>query len=56
MERFLVNLQNYGNTSSASIPVCLNEALRDGKIKPGDKICLVGFGAGLIAGAALIEW
>lgn len=55
-ERVLVNLQKYGNMSSASIPVALDEAYRDGKVKKGHKIVLVGFGAGLTWGANLLEW
>lgn len=55
MEKFVVNISEYGNTSSASVPICLHEALKSGRIKPGDKICIVGFGAGLIAGAAVFE-
>ncbi|MCI8501121.1 MAG: ketoacyl-ACP synthase III [Oscillospiraceae bacterium] len=56
MERFAVNIQKYGNTSSACIPICLDEVNRAGRLKKGDKVCFVGFGAGLVAGAALIEW
>lgn len=56
MDKFYVNVDKYGNTSSASVPIALHEALQEGKIKKGDKICLVGFGAGLIAGAAVFEW
>lgn len=56
MDRFVVNIQKYGNTSSACIPIGIDDANRSGKIKRGDKICLVGFGAGLIAGAAILEW
>jgi len=50
------NLPKYGNTSAASIPVALCEALYEGRIKKGDKVLIVGFGAGLTWGAALIEW
>lgn len=56
MERFAVNIQKHGNTSSACIPICLDEVNRAGRLKKGDKVCFVGFGGGLIAGAALIEW
>jgi 3-oxoacyl-[acyl-carrier-protein] synthase-3 len=52
----VVNLDKYGNMSSASIPVALDEAYRDKKIKKGDKLILVGFGAGLTWGANLLEW
>ena len=55
MEKFFLNIQKYGNTSGASIPLALCEAVETGKIKKGDKICLVGFGSGLTYGAILIE-
>lgn len=54
--KMLINLDKYGNMSSASIPVALDEAYRDGKVKKGNKIVLVGFGAGLTWGANLLEW
>jgi 3-oxoacyl-[acyl-carrier-protein] synthase-3 len=56
MERFFVNLERYGNTSSASIPIALDEARRTGRIKRGDYTLLVAFGAGLTYGSALIRW
>ncbi len=56
MERVYVNLDRYGNTSSASIPLALDEARRAGRIKPGDLTLLVAFGAGLTYGATLIRW
>ena len=55
MDKFFVNVDAYGNTSSASVPIALHEAFEEGKIKKGDKICLVGFGAGLVAGAVVFE-
>ena len=55
-EKVYVNLQNYGNTSAASVPIALDEALADSKIKDGDLIVLSGFGAGLTYGANLIRW
>ena len=55
-ERFFVNLQYYGNTSSASIPIAICEAVEQGKLKRGDHCVLVGFGAGLTWGAAAIKW
>jgi 3-oxoacyl-[acyl-carrier-protein] synthase-3 len=55
-ERFFVNLQHYGNTSSASIPIAICEAVEQGRLKPGDNCVLVGFGAGLTWGAAAIKW
>ena len=56
MERFFVNLDRYGNTSAASIPIALDEARRTGRIKAGDLTLLVAFGAGLTYGSALIRW
>jgi 3-oxoacyl-[acyl-carrier-protein] synthase-3 len=56
MDRVYVNIQKYGNTSAASIPIALDEALHEGRIKKGDKIMLVAFGAGFTWGATLIEW
>jgi 3-oxoacyl-[acyl-carrier-protein] synthase-3 len=55
-ERVFVNLDRYGNTSSASIPIALCEALEDRRIEPGDRLVTVGFGAGLTWGAAVIQW
>jgi 3-oxoacyl-[acyl-carrier-protein] synthase-3 len=55
-EKVYVNLHRYGNTSAASIPLALDEALADGKIKKGDIIVLSGFGAGLTCGANVIKW
>jgi len=55
-ERFFVNVDRYGNTSAASIPIALCEAIGAGQIKPGDKLVLVGFGAGLTWAAAALEW
>ena len=56
MDRFPANMEHYGNTSGASVPLLLDELNRSGKLKRGDKIILAGFGAGLTWGAALIEW
>lgn len=55
-EKVFVNVDRYGNTSAASIPIALNEALDSGIIDKGDVIVLVGFGAGLTWGAAVLEW
>ena len=55
-EKVYVNIEEYGNTSSASIPIALNEALKAGRIKSGDYVLLVAFGAGLTWGATLIKW
>jgi 3-oxoacyl-[acyl-carrier-protein] synthase III len=56
MERFVVNLDRYGNTSTASIPIATVEAAQDGRLKAGDKIAFVGFGGGLTWGAFTAEW
>ena len=56
MERFKINLDSYGNTSAASVPIALYETIREGKIEKGDYILLAAFGAGLTWGAALIKW
>jgi 3-oxoacyl-[acyl-carrier-protein] synthase III len=56
MERFFVNVDRYGNTSAASIPIALDEARRAGRIKSGDLTLLVAFGAGLTYGSTLIRW
>jgi 3-oxoacyl-[acyl-carrier-protein] synthase-3 len=56
MERFIVNLDRYGNTSTASIPIAMVEAIEKGQIKTGDKFVMVGFGAGLTWGALAAEW
>ena len=55
-EKVFVNVQNYGNTSAASIPLALDEAYRSGRIKEGDVIVAVGFGAGLTYAASVIKW
>jgi 3-oxoacyl-[acyl-carrier-protein] synthase-3 len=56
MERFFVNIERYGNTSSASIPIAVCEAVQEGRIVPGDHVVLVGFGAGLTWGALALQW
>jgi len=55
MDKFYVNLDRYGNTSAASIPLALCEALDDGTVKDGDNLVLVGFGAGLTWAAAVVK-
>ena len=56
MEKMFTNLDRYGNTSAASIPIALCEAIEQGRLLPGQRAVLVGFGAGLTWGAALLEW
>ena len=55
-EKVFVNLDRYGNTSGASIPLAVDEAARSGKIQPGDLVLLCGFGSGLAWGTALVRW
>jgi 3-oxoacyl-[acyl-carrier-protein] synthase-3 len=55
-DKVFVNLEKYGNTSAASIPIALCEAIDAGKIKAGHHLVMVGFGAGLTWGACAIEW
>jgi 3-oxoacyl-[acyl-carrier-protein] synthase-3 len=55
-EKVISNVASYGNTSAASIPLALNEAVREGKIKSGDTLAISGFGAGLTWGAAIFQW
>ena len=50
------NIQKYGNTTAASIPIALSEAWEAGKIKEGDLVCLAAFGSGFTWGSALIRW
>jgi 3-oxoacyl-[acyl-carrier-protein] synthase-3 len=56
MERMFVNLDRYGNTSAASVPIALAEAVNEGRVEPGDKIVMVAFGAGFTSGAVAMEW
>jgi len=56
MERFYLTLHKYGNISSASCAIALDEAVRDGSIQPGQYVCMPVFGGGLTWGAALIRW
>ncbi|MGN0373379.1 MAG: beta-ketoacyl-ACP synthase III [Enterocloster sp.] len=56
LEKFPANMEHYGNTSGASVPILLDEMNREGKLEAGDKIVLAGFGAGLTWGATLIQW
>jgi len=56
MEKFMVNVERYGNTSSATIPIALHEALETGRIESGDLIALTGFGGGLAWGSLIMRW
>ena len=55
-EKVFINVQKYGNTSGASIPIALHEAVIEGRIKGGDVLVFVGFGAGLTWGANVVRW
>lgn len=55
-QKVFVNLHKYGNTSAASIPIAMVEALEEGRINAGDKIALVSFGAGLTWASAMVQW
>lgn len=56
LERFLINLERFGNTSSASIPIAICEAARDGRIQPGDRLVMVAFGGGLTWASLVAQW
>src|SRR5258708_20595377 len=56
MERVYVNVDRYGNTSSASIPIALDEARRAGTLKPGMTVLMVTFGAGFTWGSMVLKW
>lgn len=56
MEKTIVNIDRYGNTSAASIPIALAEAVEQGKIVEGDRILMSGFGAGMTWGSAVLKW
>jgi 3-oxoacyl-[acyl-carrier-protein] synthase-3 len=56
MERFVMNVDRYGNTSTASIPLAVCEAVSEGKIRPDDNLVFVAFGAGLTWGATVVKW
>ncbi|MDP9270494.1 MAG: ketoacyl-ACP synthase III [Chloroflexota bacterium] len=55
-DRVYLNIEKYGNTSAASVPMALVEAIAEGRIKPGDRLLMAAFGAGYTAGAAVVEW
>ncbi len=56
MEKVMVNIDSYGNTSTATIPLALYDAVDQGRVKTGDKVLIAGFGSGLTWGACLLEW
>jgi 3-oxoacyl-[acyl-carrier-protein] synthase-3 len=56
MEKMFVNLDRYGNTSAASVPIALAEAVNEGRVKVGDNVTIVAFGAGFTSGAVTLQW
>ncbi len=56
MEKMIINLEKYGNTSAGSIPIALTEAIEEGKVKPNSKMLFLAFGGGLTGAAAIIDW
>ncbi len=56
MDRMFINLDRYGNTSAASVPIALAEAVNEGRVQVGDRIVFVAFGAGFTSGAVAVEW
>jgi 3-oxoacyl-[acyl-carrier-protein] synthase III len=56
MDKVMVNVDRYGNTSSASIPLALDQAIREGRVKPGSLLLLVAFGAGFTWGSTVVRW
>jgi 3-oxoacyl-[acyl-carrier-protein] synthase-3 len=55
-EKVYLNVERYGNTSAASVPIALDEASREGRLKPGDNVVMVAFGGGMIWGATVVKW
>ena len=56
MDKFYLNVEHNGNTSAASIPLALCDAVRDGRLRPDDNVVFVGFGGGLTWGASIVKW
>ena len=56
MDRIFVNLDRYGNTSAASVPIALAEAVNEGRVQVGDNVTMVAFGAGFTSGAVTVQW
>ena len=55
-EKFPLNIEKYGNTSSASLPILLDESNKEGRLKRGDLIVMSAFGSGFVSGACILEW
>ncbi len=56
MDKVYVNVDRYGNTSAASIPIALDECVRDGRVRPGSLILFVAFGGGLTWASVVVRW
>jgi 3-oxoacyl-[acyl-carrier-protein] synthase-3 len=56
LEKVFINIEKYGNSSAATVPLALDEAARSGRLKPGDKVILTAFGGGLTWGSAFVHW
>ena len=56
LDKFWLNIQHYGNTSSASVPIALDEAVRAGKVQPGMRLLFCALGAGFSWGSAMVRW
>lgn len=56
LEKVVINIERFGNTTAATIPLALNDAVEDGRVKPGDLILLVSVGAGFTVGSLLLRW
>jgi 3-oxoacyl-[acyl-carrier-protein] synthase-3 len=56
VEKVIRNIERFGNTTAASIPIALDEALKEGRIKKGDIVVLTAFGSGYTWGSAVIRW
>jgi 3-oxoacyl-[acyl-carrier-protein] synthase III len=55
-EKVVINIERFGNTTAATIPLALNDAVKDGRLKPGDCVLLASVGAGFTVGAMLVRW
>jgi 3-oxoacyl-[acyl-carrier-protein] synthase-3 len=56
LDKFVLNIERYGNTSSASIPIALDEAVRAGRVVPGNSLLMVALGGGISWGSAVVKW
>ena len=56
MEKVVINIERFGNTTAATIPLALNDAIKDGRVKRGDRVLLASVGAGFTVGAVLMRW